>query len=306
MQCLNEEEIVLRALLKGISLYKTIGNFVKAVNEFKQSQLGNKMLQKKHKLTVPKMRNYLYRKDDIPFDDAIPMSYVAETSLEDFVPGNPMNKLFAALNKNSPLLKVLVRDIVTKNPQCLREIGEERTVIIGADYLIISGLARVEAYKLSGIEYISVKCIDLEALYSGTQTLESIGGRFLDLELGAIGLRLEQLILTEKWTPGPTFKGRKEDYIVKILGLGGRTTYRRIKKICLQGSLELIQAVKEGSISIKAGAQIAELPVSEQVIKLQLKQEKNKCTSMSNKQALTYILKTIPIKKKERNDVKNL
>jgi hypothetical protein len=144
--------------------------------------------------------------------------------------------------------------------------------------VIISGLARVESYQALGLEYISVECIDLRSLYLGTQTLENLGNRFLNTELGAIGLRIEQLILTEAWCLGTTVEGRKEDYIAKILGFTSRDTYRRIKKICLQGNPALIEAVNEQRIPIKTGAKIAELPISQQIIPVPLKQKKGKRT----------------------------
>jgi hypothetical protein len=297
---LSDREIVQRALIHGIRLHGTQNNFVKAVNKFKQSQLSGKMLQKKHKLTVPKLRNYQYRGSDIPFDDAIAMAHVSDKSIEDFCPGNPMNNQVVRWSKNASLLQVLVKDILTNNPECLQKIPEDRPVIIDADGMIIAGLVRVEAYLASGIEYISVECIDLEALYSGTQTLKNRGRHFLEMELGAIGLRLEQLILEKKWCPGTTFKGRQEVYIAKMLGFGSRDTYRRIKQIFLEGSLELMSVVIERRISIKAAARIAQLPIAEQVITLQ-KQKKDMHTRMFNKQTLTHI----STKQKKKNRAKN-
>lgn len=278
-KCLSEtEKIVERALLASIRLYNGIKNLVIAVNEFKQSELGEEILEKKHKLTESRMQNYLNRKDNIPFDDAIPLSYVTKISIKCFTPGNPMNKMvdkmLAMLNKNSPLLKLPIESILTENPECLGVIKEERPVIIGADSVVIAGSERVEVYKASRIEYILVACIDLESLYLGTQTIENIGGRFLDIELGAMGLRIEHLIRMGEWCQGFRVKGRIEDYIAKILGFGSRKTYRRIKKICLQGNFELIQAVNEKRIAIKAAAKIARLPIAEQLITLQLKQKR--------------------------------
>lgn len=305
MKRLSDREIVLRALVKVISLYGTHENVVKVINKFKQSQLGGKVLQKKHKLTVPKFNNYLYRDSNIPFDDAIAMAHVSEMSVEDFAPSNPMNNLVVNRNKNASLLQVLVKDISTHNPECLREILEDRAVIIDSEGVIIAGKARVEAYLASGIEYISVACIDLEALYSGTATLENGGHRFSEMELGAIGLRLEQEIRIKKWCPGTTFEGRQEEYIAKMLGFGSRDTYRRIKQICLQGGLALISSVIEGCVSIKAAAQISGLPVSEQVMTLQLKQKKATHALVLNKQAPAHILQTSSAKRKTQNIVNN-
>jgi hypothetical protein len=211
-----------------------------------------------------------------------------------------MNNQVVRWSKNASLLQVLVKDILTNNPECLQKIPEDRPVIIDADGMIIAGLVRVEAYLASGIEYISVECIDLEALYSGTQTLKNRGRHFLEMELGAIGLRLEQLILEKKWCPGTTFKGRQEVYIAKMLGFGSRDTYRRIKQIFLEGSLELMSVVIERRISIKAAARIAQLPIAEQVITLQ-KQKKDMHTRMFNKQTLTHI----STKQKKKNRAKN-
>ncbi len=301
MKRLSDKEIVRRALVKLIKLYGTHQNAVKAINKFKQSQLGGKVLQKKHKLTVSTFENYLYREDDIPFDNVIAMAHIAEMIVDDFDPGNPMNNQVIGRNKNSSLPQVLIKDISINNPACLQKIPEDRPAIVDAEGVIISGQARVEAYLASGIEYIPVECIDLEALYLRTQTLDR-GSCFSEMELGVIGLRLEQVILIKKWTPGPTFKGRKEDYIVEILGLGGRTTYRRIKKICLEGSLVLIDSVIEGRVSIKAAAEIARLPATEQVITLQSKQKKESHTRVPNKQAPTHIF----TKQKEEVDGKDV
>jgi hypothetical protein len=302
---LSDREIVLRALVKVINLYGTHENVVKAINKFKQSQLGGKVLQKKHKLTVSTFENYLYREGNIRFDNVIAMAHIAEMSVDDFDPGNPMNNQVVGRNKNSSLLQVLVKDISTRNPECLREIPENRAVIIDREGVIIVGQARVEAYLASGIEYISVECIDLEALYSGTQTLENRSGHFLEMELGAIGLRVEHLLLGKTWCPGTTFEGRQEVHIAKMLGFGSRDTYRRIKQICLQGGLALMSAVIEGSVSIKAAAQIAGLPLAEQVISLQLKQKKATHAPLSNKQAPTHILKTSAANRKKQNSDKN-
>ncbi len=216
-----------------------------------------------------------------------------------------MNNQVVGRNKNASLLEVFVKDILTNNPDCLRKIPEDRPPIIDAEGMIIAGLARVEAYLAAGIEYISVECIELQALYSGTQTLENRDNRFSEMELGAIGLRLEQVILIKKWCPGTTFEGRQEVHIAKMLSFGSRDTYRRIKQICLQGCLALIDAVIAGRISIKAAAQIAGLPLAEQIIGLQLKQKKETQAPVSNKQAPTHILKTSATKRKKQNSGKN-
>ncbi|HXH54316.1 MAG TPA: hypothetical protein VNK03_01025 [Gammaproteobacteria bacterium] len=278
-----KKKIVHKALMDGIRLYKTIENFVKAVNEFKRSQCEDgEMLEEDDELTVSRVKNYLNRKDNIPFDDAVAMSYVTKINLKCFAPGKPMNKMMnkmlAMLNKNSPLLKLPVKSILRQTPECLGEIKEDRPVIIGTDSVTITGSERVEVYKASQIEHILVACIDLESLYLGMQTIENIGGHFLKAELGAIGLRIEQLLRTGQWCSDFIIEGRIEDYIAKILGFGSRDTYRRIKQICLQRNLELIEAVNDECISIKAGAKIAELPVAQQLITLQLQQKKNsKC-----------------------------
>ncbi len=287
-----KEKIVHQALLAGIQLYGTIENFVEAVNKFKQSQLEDgKMLEEDDILTVSRMKNYVNRKDGIPFDDAIAMSYVTKINLECFRPGKSMNKLvnrLVTLDQNSPFLKIPAESILEQNPECLREIKEDRTVIIGTDSVIIAGSERVETYIASRIKHISIACIDLESLYLGTKTIESIGCHFLKTELGAIGLRIEQLLRTGEWCKDFIVIGRIEDYIARILGFGSRDTYRRIKKICLQGTLELIQAVDEGHIPIKAGAEIAELPAAEQLMSLQSKQKKNSQCKRNNLISMKY------------------
>lgn len=298
---LNAKELIVKkALLEAIRLYKGKKNLVRIVNEFKRLELGVSVLPEEYRLTVSELNNYVNRGDTIPYDDAIAIAYVTKISIKRLVPGNPMNNRAEMQYKNLNLLNIPVKSILKENLECLKEIQEDRHVIIGADGVIIAGQARVEAYRASGIEYIPVECIDLEALYSGVKTLENMGGRFLNIELAAMGLRLEQLIRMEKWAPGPTFKGRKADYLVQILGLGGRTTYRRLKKICLQGNSQLIQAVGAGSISIRVGAAMSEFEASEQTVALQLKQKKVKHTNLSDKSMLASVLGTTSIKQKEK------
>lgn len=303
---IGKELIVKKALLDAIGLYKGQQNLVNAVNEFKRLELGVSVLPREYRLTVSELNNYLNREDTIPYDDAIAIAYVTKISIKRLVPGNPMNNRTEMQYKNLNLLNIPVKSILKKNPECLKEIQEDRPVIMGTDNVVLAGQARVEAYQASGIEYISVECIDLEALYFKIKIFENIGRRFLNIELGVIGLRLEQLVRVNGWAPGPTFKGRKEDYIVQILGFGGRTTYRRIKKICLRGNSQLIQAVGGGHISIKVGAEIAELEASEQVIALQLKQKKVKSTAPSDKPVLTPVLKTMSVKQKEEDHARSI
>ncbi|MBF0455919.1 MAG: hypothetical protein HQL72_14025 [Magnetococcales bacterium] len=60
----------------------------------------------------------------------------------------------------------------------------------------------------------------------------------------------------------PVTKSRTE--IAKEAGFSDRENYRRAKKVVENGTLELVEAVDKGDVSIQAGALIAKLPSDEQ------------------------------------------
>jgi len=229
-----------------------------------------KILAKLIRANYSQLNNWMINKYmEIKYQYLMRISRVTGIDMEGLAPGDPDNKTMIILRD----IKMLIKVILTNNSQCLREIEEDRRVIVGTDRVLVSGLARLEAYKTSGIEFIPVEVIDLAALYSKKQTIDRLGVRFLKSELGAIGLRLEQLMDLDSWCPGITVAGRKETYVAEILGFNSRDTYHRLKQVCLSGISELILLVDKGRMPIKVAAEISQSSPAQQLISIQLKQK---------------------------------
>ena len=216
----------------------------------------------------------------IPYDKALAVEEITTVCIDKLLPNNPINKYLykrAITNKLSTnnLSKILINQIVINYLPYLRFKDPARNIIIDTDYMLISGLVELDAYKKAKIKKINVIILDLKALLLGKKLLKDISNKFIVTELIAIALRIEQLLRDRQGkrndlnlkSHGINF-GQTTDkinhIIAKILGFDIKT-YLNAKKVYLNGSKELIFALIRKHVTISRAAIIAKDPKHQQV-----------------------------------------
>ena len=216
----------------------------------------------------------------IPYDKALAVEEITTVCIDKLLPNNPINKYLykrAITNKLSTnsLSKILINQIVINYLPYLRFKDPARNIIIDTDYMLISGLVELQAYKKAKIKKINVIILDLKALLLGKKLLKDISNKFIVTELIAIALRIEQLLRDRQGkrndlnlkSHGINF-GQTTDkinhIIAKILGFDIKT-YLNAKKVYLNGSKELIFALIRKHVTISRAAIIAKDPKHQQV-----------------------------------------
>jgi hypothetical protein len=288
----NEEEMQRQALGNAISLARGVTVLVRAVNEH------NKSYSKKFHISRQQLNNCRNRKDKRPpYDRLVDIASVAGVSINGLAPDNPTNSRLIWPKKFFSL-KTPAANILVNNPRYLREIEEGRPVIIDTTGMIITDLARVEAYKAVNLKYIPVEVIDLEAVLLEIQKtelehLQSIRNvdLFLPLELIYMGFHLKQLIgdrqgqcndvsallqknnikndkneqaLRRDLYEIKPMVGTTGEYLVEALGFSSKDTYYPVERICLNGIKTLIAAFNQEVISIDRAFKLSKLSKDKQ------------------------------------------
>ena len=224
----------------------------------------------------------------IPYDKALAVEEVTgHISIERLLPNHPINKYLDKRVCTNELMEVLIDKIVITDLPYLSFQQPDRNIIIDADGILISGLVELQAYKKAKKAKIKVIMLEVKELLSGTNIIKNISNQFIVTELVAIGLRLQQLLgnrqgrrndlnlkastgkindnnLLQAGSIGYAIIGRTDDKIASILGFSSQDSYIRAKKVYLNGSKELIQALIAKHVPIGRAAVIAKLPKNQQ------------------------------------------
>ncbi len=224
----------------------------------------------------------------IPYDKALAVEeIIGHISIERLLPNHPINKYLYKRVCTNELSEVLIDKIVVTNLPYLSFKQPDRHIIIDADGILISGLVELQADQKAKKAKIKVVMLNVKELLLETNIIKNISNQFIITELVAIGLRLEQLLgnrqgrrndlnlkasidkindnnLLQAGSIGYGIIGRTDHKIASILGFSGKDSYIRAKKVYLNGSKELIQALIAKHITIAKAAAIAKDPKSQQ------------------------------------------
>ena len=220
----------------------------------------------------------------IPYDKALAVEeIIGHISIERLLPNHPINKYLYKRVGTNELLEVLIDKIVITDLPYLSFKQPDRTIIIDADGILISGLVELQAYKKAKKAKIKVVILEVKELLLGTNIIKS--NQFIVTELVAIGLRLQQLLgnrqgrrndlnlkastgkdnnLLQANNIGYAIIGRTDHKIASILGFSSKDSYIRAKKVYLNGSKKLIQALIAKHVPIGRAAVIAKFPKNQQ------------------------------------------
>ena len=222
----------------------------------------------------------------IPYDKALAVEeIIGHISIERLLPNHPINKYLDKRVCTNELMEVLIDKIVITDLPYLSFQQPDRNIIIDADGILISGLVELQAYKKAKKAKIKVVILEVKELLLGTNIIKS--NQFIVTELVGIGLRLQQLLgnrqgqrndlnlkaLTGKINDnnllqanniGYAIIGRTDHKIASILGFSSKDSYIRAKKVYLNGSKELIQALIVKHVPIGRAAVIAKFPKNQQ------------------------------------------
>jgi len=150
-------------------------------------------------------------------------------------------------------------------------IGLLQPIGITSDNELVFGERRLEAFKSLGKTHIPTRIVDLDSLVKGEHDENEMRKQFTPSEREAIAAKIERLSPERRGRPGenvahvPHLKGEKtRDIAAKQAGFSSTSQYRNTKKVVEQGSPELVDAMDTGIASIRAAADLAELPQNEQ------------------------------------------
>ena len=247
------------------------------------------------KISRKRLSNWINLKIAIPYEYAIIVSELTNISLERLSPFTELaNKIIRKWRAASgPFLT----ERAVNNITCAKDYKEvcsiqAQSVMMGLDNVLISGFNKIEAYKAAGRDKIPAIVLDLEALLSKLRTLESLHNSAVISEKVAVGIRLEQLIgdrqgkrsnlIHEKpQDDNPDYAllrrncdevieaWRTDQNVAAMVNFSSKDTYRRAKRVCLQGISALINAMDCKKISIAHAAKIAKLSKAQQQARLQ-------------------------------------
>lgn len=234
---------------------------------------------------VSKWRN---EEVEIPYQRRIKIAKKTGVNLDTLSPDTlEENEAHKRYNKRE-IIEVPIKSInVLPNP--LRDcMTDDRPIIIDTDCMLITGLAKFNAYKEAQVKRIPVIIFDFESSFLTTEPIFDIDTYFLFHERVAICLRLEQLLgnrqgqrndlLSSQKTDEENdknstslrpildeVKGRKDKKIAKLMKFCSKSTYHNAKQVFSQGSLPLINQLDQRIISIHKAFKISKSPEAEQI-----------------------------------------
>lgn len=148
--------------------------------------------------------------------------------------------------------------------------GLLRPIVMDKQNGLISGERQIRACELLGKKIVFTSVISLEALLKTPRVEHELKKYFIFSETIAIGMALEKLLGDRRGKPSKLqnnirrkfgeLKGRTDQFVSELLGLGKKDAYRQAKKVLKQGVRLLIDAMDEGKMSVFAAAEIASLP----------------------------------------------
>ena len=213
---------------------------------------------------------------EMPYQYAVLTEDLTQVSIERLSPYNEAaNKVIRRLRSKDtlPLLYVDLRSIQLGDHVYSNCPYLERSMIIGTNGVLISGLAQLDLQKSLKKAKPQVIVLDLEAIALGERSLKEANLELLISEKVAIGLCLERLIgsysgkrndlineqnddqiAINKSPCCPGNKVRLDSVIANLVDIGSRDTYFRAKTVYLHGDVEIIQAMDNQSLAVKSAA----------------------------------------------------
>lgn len=150
----------------------------------------------------------------------------------------------------------------------IERIGLQQAIGLTPQKELVYGERRLQAFKLLGRTHIPARLVDVNSIVEIEHDENEMRKAFTPSERVAIGQALEKLMPERRGNVAhvPHLKGEKtRDIAAKKAGFSSTGQYRNTKKVVEQGSPELVEAMDTGIASIRAAADLAELPKEEQV-----------------------------------------
>lgn len=243
---------------------------------------GVRVFSERLKINRTRVSNWCNKPEiSIPYEYAVLAESMTGVSIERLSPfTESINKALRGSPGLSRLIPTLVSldDIIIDNYPYTRYINPDRSIIIGTDKVLISGLKQLESLKISKLKKATVLVLDPSSLLLGIKTLKDFNFSFLISEQVLMGLRLEQLIsncsdsskkspciLMFKTKEGPYRKcnevsGRYLKEIAHMVGFENEMDYAQAKMVYFKGSPSIIQRVDQNQISLPDAAKIVCMP----------------------------------------------
>lgn len=218
----------------------------------------------------------------IPYEYAVVTEAITRVCIERLSPFTDVaNKAMRRVLTESNLspVEISLHEIIVSKESKTRRFKQDRTIIVGTDRVLISGLAQFECLKEVKLKKVLVTALDLESLLLGLRTIKDINDALLISERISIGLRLEQLISIRRqkiFTDGRA-KGmelrrkcdevetRYGEQIAHSLGLMGKNNYHLAKLVYLNGIPELVDYLDKKQIPISLAAEVSRMPEDSQL-----------------------------------------
>jgi DNA-binding transcriptional regulator YdaS (Cro superfamily) len=256
---------------------------LKAIKYFGSQQ----RLAKKIGVNQQCITNWLNRDKSIPIDCAAKIAIASNENIRVCELAPQHDWLARYFRRTAPtLLQIEVKEIktdhlFTKNLRGLASLikaisnGErQRPIAISPDYQLLFGQHRLIAYQKLNKPAIEAQVINLPDLLQPTQALMDINTKCTLSERVSLAHQLESYIRTSRKKTKTSRKQehdteasdcvhddflriqRTDNTVAQLLQLGGRSTYRTLKQIVQQGSLELITALDSSQISVHQAFQL--------------------------------------------------
>jgi hypothetical protein len=293
---LNKYEIRHRALLEVVRICGGVTAYSKAINT-SRSRASNWV-------NNPEM--------EIPYEYLVLTEDLTHVSIERLSPfTEAANKVVRRLRaKDKPLLiNIELGEIAIGKQPYIPFLNQTRSIIVGTDGVLISGLTQLEAYKASGTRKVQAVVLDLEALILEKRALREMAVELLLSERIAIALRLSQLFKSKQFRPRwdenkshienrvvsfcPTWdetRSRTDEIIARLIDLNSKSTYHRAKQVYLKGTIDLISMVDGEQITIGEAAKIAKLSSRQQFEFIQVWKQKGENRHVKNSDCKTGII----------------
>jgi hypothetical protein len=277
----NEKDVAHRNLIKVTAFLGGITKTVKILNTVLREEGDS------YELTVSTYNNWLNRGDEFQLKIATILSSVSGFGLHSLVPTlKGSNSCTIIIFQRKRCFEIPIAKVRCNNPHALRDIAEERPVIVDEDFVLISGLARVERYKAKGLKRIPVQVIDLGGLFANPeQSFYALLG-YSKQERIAMICRFEQMIQEmqdwireqKKAEKNPkdalydcpnwdNFQSseNKEEIIAKLFGFKEKDLVYHAKELCLNATPGVLDAFEQDLISVYQAAELAQLPAEQQL-----------------------------------------
>lgn len=201
----------------------------------------------------------------IPYEYVVLTEAITQVSVERLSPfteaSNKALRGLLALSSLAPT-EVSLNDIIIDHHPYIRYFNPDRSIIIGTDKVLISGIEQLQSLKILKLKKAMVFVLDLKALLLGIRTLKECSFNFLISEQTLVGLRLEQLIANDfnrsKSLPYVCNQRgeRYEQEIARMVGFENSMAYSQAKMIYHKGSPTLMQTVDKKQISLLDASKI--------------------------------------------------